>query len=102
MKCFQDFKMFIREQGVLGMAIGIIIGSAIGKTASALVDDLVNPFVALVFGASGSLANAKLQIGSVIFLWGHFLGVLIDLAIVAVVVYIALRLLGLHDITKKK
>lgn len=102
MKYFQDFKIFIREQGVLGMAIGIIVGSAVAKTATAFVDDVVNPFVALIFGASGTLANAKLQIGSATFLWGHFLGVLIDLNIVAVVVYIALRLLGLHVTTKKK
>ena len=39
----RGFLNFIREQGVVGLAIGFILGGAISKLVAALVNDLINP-----------------------------------------------------------
>ena len=38
-----DFINFIRKQGVIGLAIGFILGGAVSKLVSALVSDISTP-----------------------------------------------------------
>lgn len=39
----QDFIKFIREQGVIGLAIAFILGGAVAKVVSSLVKDIIQP-----------------------------------------------------------
>ena len=98
----QDFLDFIKEQGVVGLAVGFILGGAVSKVVSALVEDLINPVLGLFLGAVGGLDAAVLNLGTVELRYGHFLGVLIDFLVVALVVfYIFKSLEGKLDKKKK-
>lgn len=99
MKGFLDF---IREQGVVGLAVGFILGGAVAKLVSALVEDIVSPLLALGLNNLESLKDAYLQIGEVKLLWGHFVNVLIDFVVIAIVVYVGVKLLKLDRVDKKK
>ena len=44
----EDFKKFAFKGNVVDLAVGVVIGAAFGKIVSALVADLVMPFVALI------------------------------------------------------
>ena len=99
MKGFIDF---VREQGVVGLAVGFILGGAVSKVVSSLVEDIINPLLGVVLGAAGSLDEAVLSIGSVDILWGSFVGVLIDFIVIALVVYYGVKWLGLDKLDKKK
>jgi large conductance mechanosensitive channel len=46
-----EFFDFLKTFGVIGLAMAFIIGAAASKLVSALVTDIVNPFVGLFLSA---------------------------------------------------
>ena len=50
MKGFLDF---IREQGVVGLAVGFILGGAVSKLVTAIITDIVNPILPACPGMTG-------------------------------------------------
>lgn len=98
----KGFINFIREQGVVGLAAGFILGGAVSKVVAALVADVINPVVGVVLGAAGSLNDAVLKIGPVKILWGHLVAVLVDFLVIALVVYFGVKSMGLEKLDKKK
>jgi len=101
-KQLKGFMDFIREQGVVGLAVGFILGGAVSNLVKAFINDLINPFLALILGAAGNLETAKLSIGSVDILYGDFLSVLINFIVISAVVYFGIKGLGLDKIDKPK
>ncbi|MCA9372678.1 MscL family protein [Candidatus Woesebacteria bacterium] len=98
----RGFLDFIREQGVVGLAVGFILGGAVSKVVSSLVSDIINPIVGVILGAAGDLATLSLKIGPIDMHYGNFLAVLIDFFIIAAVVYFGVKGLGLDKLDKKK
>lgn len=99
MKGFLDF---IREQGVVGLAVGFILGGAVSKVVSALVQDIISPLLAMGMNSLGSIQDAYLKVGSAKILWGDFVSVTIDFMVVALVVYFGVKWLKLDKLDKKK
>ncbi len=97
----QGFINFIREQGVVGLAVGFILGGAVSKTVSSLVDNVVNPLIGLALGRV-DLAEKSITLGSATLKWGSFLSSVIDFLIVAAVVYFAVKCLRLDRLDKAK
>ncbi len=98
----KGFIQFIREQGVIGLAVGFILGGAVSKLVASIVTDLINPLLGLVIGRLGNLENAYLAIGSSKLMWGDFISTLINFVVVALVVYFGVTLLKLDGLDKKK
>ncbi len=94
----KDFIQFVREQGVIGLAIGFILGGAVSKVVASFVTDIINPIIGLVFGSTAGLAG--LHIGPVFY--GSFIAVLIDFAIVAAVIYFGFKKLRLDRLDADK
>jgi len=88
-----EFIDFIGKAGVLGLAIGFIMGTYIGKVVSALVADIIMPIPgAFVGGGDWRKAIISLPIGSGMnFAVGDFVGVIIDFLIVAIVIFFIAR-----------
>jgi large conductance mechanosensitive channel len=84
-----EFMDFIGKAGVLGLAVGFIMGTYIGKVVSALVQDIIMPIPgALTLGGDWQKMVLTLPVGNGInFAVGDFVSVLIDFSIVAVVVF---------------
>jgi large conductance mechanosensitive channel len=99
---FQGFLDFVREQGVVGLAIGFVLGGAVSKVVSSLVTDIINPIVGVILGKTGDLKDMAFSVGSAKIMWGDFVSAAIDFIIIALVVYYGFRLLGLHKLDKKK
>jgi large conductance mechanosensitive channel len=97
----KGFINFVREQGVVGLAVGFILGGAVAKMVTALVTDLLNPLLGLLIGGL-NLKNAYLVIGATKLMWGDFVSVAIDFLVVAFVVYFGVKLLKLDRLDKKK
>jgi len=98
MKGFIDF---IRERGVVGLAVGFILGGAVSKVVSALVTDIINPLLGIVLGATGNLKVMSFKIGSAEILYGDLISITIDFLVIAAVVYFGVKLLGLDKLDKK-
>ncbi|TXI34166.1 MAG: MscL family protein [Candidatus Moraniibacteriota bacterium] len=101
MQALAGFMEFIRKQGVVGLAVGFILGGAVSKVVTALVTDIINPILSVFLGAADGLKKASINIGDVAILWGDFLSVLIDFLIIALVVYYGVKLLKLDTLDKK-
>ncbi len=92
-----EFMKFLKEYGVIGLAIGVIIGSKAGELVKAIVDGLLMPVVGLVL-PSGDWQ--KLVIGP--FQVGVVLASLINFVIVAFLVFLfAKKVLREEQVTKK-
>ncbi len=98
----KGFKDFIREQGVVGLAVGFVLGAAVGRLVTALVSDLINPVISLIVGLGGGLQSQTLKIGPAVFQWGNFVSTLIDFMVIAAVVYFGVKWLKLDKLDKKK
>ena len=88
-----EFIDFIGKAGVLGLAIGFIVGTYIGKVVSALVADIIMPIPgAFVGGGDWRKAVISLPIGNGMnFAVGDFIGVILDFLIVAFVIFVIAR-----------
>lgn len=93
---------FIRERGVVGLAVGFILGGAVSKVVASLVGDIINPLLGLALGATGGLKTASFQIGQAQVMWGGFISTLVDFIVIALVVYFGVKILGLDKLDKTK
>lgn len=98
----KGFLNFIREQGVLGLAVGFILGGSVAKVVSSLVTDLINPIIGIFLGKAGELTKIILKIGPAKIMVGRFFNTLIDFIIIAAVVYFGVTALKLDKLDKKK
>lgn len=98
----KDFVNFIREQGVVGLAVGFILGGAVSKVVASLVTNIINPILGIALGVVDGLEEASISIAGAQILYGSFLSVLIDFLVIAMVVYFGVKGLGLDKLDKKK
>src|SRR5438128_12248880 len=81
------FISFLKEYGIIGLAIAVIIGAAVGKLVSALVADIIMPIVTF-FIPGGNWRQAIFSIGPIHLAIGDFVGAMLDFLIIAFVVYL--------------
>ena len=99
------FMDFIRKQGVVGLAVGLAIGTAAGASVKVIVDQLINPLVALMTqGVDLSKLAWTVKAGekAVTFGWGAVVSSLITLTATAFVVYLVIHFAKLDRLDKKK
>ncbi|MCW4011477.1 MAG: MscL family protein [Candidatus Bathyarchaeota archaeon] len=87
---WEEFIDFINKYGVVGLAIGFIIGSASKDLVNALVADILMPVI-LFFVPGGTWREATVTIGPVVLALGHFVGALLDYFIIALIVFFLMR-----------
>lgn len=97
----KGFLNFVREQGVVGLAVGFILGGAVSGVVKSLVEDVVNPLLGLVLGKAEGLMEATLMIGSATIKYGSLISTLINFLVIAAVVYFGVKSLGLDKLDKK-
>jgi large conductance mechanosensitive channel len=85
------FLDFLGKQGLIGLAVGFLLGSSVAKAATALITDIINPLLGLFFSVQ-NLKDIKFTFGGTTLLWGDFLSNLLDLAVVVLVAYLLIKL----------
>lgn len=86
-KTATEFREFLLKQNAFALAIGVIIGAAIGKVVSGLVDDVLMPILGLVL-PGGDWRNAQFVLsGQNAIKYGDLFGRIVDFVIVALVVF---------------
>lgn len=115
---FSDFKKFISKGNIIDLSVAVVIGAAFNKIVNSLVNDLIMPLISLVTGgasvsdwkyvikeatydSAGNLLTAETA-----FRYGVFLQAIIDFLIVALTIFIILRIIvnsqrGFSNISKK-
>jgi large conductance mechanosensitive channel len=104
-KPFGGFADFVREQGVMGLAIGFVLGTQTRVLVDQFVASFIDPLLGLVLPGAGELTERtfSLTLGAQIqdFAWGAFLFHLITFLVVALVIYMVFKGLRLDKLAKK-
>jgi large conductance mechanosensitive channel len=97
----KEFITFLKNYGVIGLAIAVIIGGKLNELVTSFVNDLMMP---LIFQPALKAANVddirKLNFNGI--LYGKVLGSFIDFIIVAVLVFVFAKLVLKEQTVAKK
>jgi large conductance mechanosensitive channel len=101
MGMLKEFKEFLTEYKVIGLAVAFVIGAAITALVQSLVNNIIMPLIT-PFIPGGEWQLAKWAIGPFVFGWGAFVSALLNFVIIAFVVFvIAKKVLKEEKVTKK-
>lgn len=105
-KFLQDFKAFAMRGNVIDMAVGVIIGGAFGKIISSVVADVIMPPLGLLVGGV-NFTDLKLELkpaemvdgvmqdeDAVTLNYGNFLQTAFDFIIIALSIFLFVKLIG--------
>ena len=109
----KDFKAFALKGNVMDMAVGVIIGGAFGKIVTSLVNDILMPPIGMLIGKvnftdlSWTLKEAVVENGkeipAVVWKYGAFIQQVVDFAILALCVFMIVKMMArLSEIKLKK
>jgi large conductance mechanosensitive channel len=87
----KEFLQFLKQYGVIGLAIAVVIGGKVNDFVSATVTDILMPIIGVIL-PEGGWEHWVLNIGPLHFPLGHWLGVAIDFIIVAFFVFMIAKL----------
>ena len=87
-KFFAEFKEFIQKGNVLDLAVGVIIGGAFSAIVNALIENLINPLIAMIGGTEIGLA---VQIKGQTLNFGAFISAIINFIIIAFIVFLIVK-----------
>ena len=107
MGMMKEFREFAVKGSVVDLAVGVIIGAAFGKIVDSMVNDLIMPVVASVFGKL-DFANLFVVLGSVppgtpqtldalkkagvpVLAYGNFITVAVNFMMLALIIFLMVR-----------
>ena len=83
----KGFKEFIMRGNVVDLAVAVVIGAAFGSVVAALVDGLINPLIAAIFGSPDLTGVGVFEINNAVFSVGLVLDAIVKFLIVAAAIY---------------
>jgi large conductance mechanosensitive channel len=99
-----EFKGFLTKTNALALAIGVIIGSALGAVVTSLVNDIIMPPIGVLLGGvdfsklviklkDAAVDTAGKPIPEVDIRWGAFINFVIAFIVVAFIVFLVAKAL---------
>lgn len=112
-KFSEDFKAFIAKGNVIDMAVGVVVGGAFNKIVTSLVNDIIMPLVSLLVGGlnvtdwkwvikQAEVLEDGTEIAETALCYGNFVQNVIDFLIVALTIFVVLRLFTKLQSKRKK
>lgn len=93
MSMVQEFKEFAMKGSLIDMAVGIIIGAAVGKMVSTLVENILMPIIGVFMGGV-NFQDLSITVGDAAIGYGAFIQALIDFLIIAFVIFMILKMIN--------
>jgi large conductance mechanosensitive channel len=87
-----EFKAFLAEYKVLGLAVAFILAVYLGGLVQALVKDLILPIVGIPLSSVGDLSVYSVPFANQTFKVGDFLIALITFLIVVAVIFVMVKI----------
>ena len=106
MSFISEFKEFAMRGNVIDLAVGVVIGGAFGKIITSLVNDVVMPLIGKLLGGVNFSdlavvltpaqlgADGKEVAAAVALRYGAFIQSVIDFALIALAVFMAIKLIN--------
>lgn len=83
----EEFLRFIKSYGVIGVAIGIVMGQAVAKVITVIVEGLVMPLFAAILPGEAKWQELVVGLGKNQIKVGLIIAALIDFFAIALVVF---------------
>jgi len=101
----QEYIAFLIAFGIIGIAIGFVIGQAVNKLVTAFVKDIISPTIGLFL--PGNLDNMSSTVTGIYggiseFKYGDLISNIIDFSIIALLVFLAYKLLKKYKLIEDK
>ena len=107
MGMMKEFREFAVKGNVVDLAVGVIIGAAFARIVDSIVNDLIMPVVASIFG-SLDFANLFVVLGAIpagvpqtldalkkagvpVLAYGNFITICVNFAILALIIFLMVR-----------
>lgn len=116
---WSEFKKFITRGNVVDLSVGVVIGGAFSKIVTSFTNGIVMPFVGKLIGKAsvtdlkwiltdaeieyvkdeaGNVIDSIVKTPEVAILWGQFLQNIIDFLLIALVIFVAIKIInGIHN-----
>ncbi len=100
MGMLKEFKEFALKGNMIDMAVGIIIGGAVGKLVGSLVDDVIMPPIGVLMGGMDfselgyTLQAAAGDAPAVVLKYGAFIQSFIDFLILAFAIFMMIKMIN--------
>lgn len=105
-KFISEFKEFAIKRNAVDVAVGVVIAAAFGKIVTSVVNDLIMPLLSLLVGRVNFydlkvvLEPAAGELQEVAVNYGAFIQSVIDFLIIALAIFIAVKLI--NKVNRKK
>lgn len=99
---FKGFVDFVRTQGVVGLAVGLILGGAVTTLVGSFIRNIVNPLLGILLGHAKNLGDISFNILGAKVMYGALALDIINFLVIALVVYFGIKQLGLDRLDKPK
>ncbi|MCH9698776.1 MAG: large-conductance mechanosensitive channel protein MscL [Gammaproteobacteria bacterium] len=96
----KEFKEFALKGNMIDMAVGIIIGGAVGKLVTSLVEDVIMPPIGLLSGGTDfsdigmTLQEAAGDAPAVVLKYGAFIQSFVDFIILAFAIFMMIKVIN--------
>ena len=106
-KQLNGFTDFLREQSVIGIGIGLVLGTQLKSVVDSITNGFVLPLTQLVLPNQKSLADQTFMVHvthhrAIAIQWGSIVYAVFNFLVVAFIVYMVFKLLKLDRLAKKK
>lgn len=82
----KEFKQFLLRGNVVDLAVGVVVGASFGSVVTALVSDIMTPFIGAIAKVP-DFSDLVFTINGSKFMYGHFINVIISFLLVSVSIF---------------
>lgn len=100
-KNIEEFKKFIARGNVMDLAVGVIIGGAFSSIVTSLVNNILTPILGLILGGV-DFSNLSITFRDTKIEYGAFIQNIIDFLIIAICIFIIVKIINKIMHIKKK
>lgn len=97
----KEFMDFLKQYGVVGMAIAVIVGGKLNQLVTSLVNDLLTPVIFSPLLEKAGVANIY-ELNYKGIMYGKVFGSLVDFLIVAFIIFVFAKYVMKEDKVAKK
>ncbi|MDD2679112.1 MAG: MscL family protein [Candidatus Nanoarchaeia archaeon] len=101
MKLIDEFRDFLKEYKILGLAIAFIMGGVIKDLVNSISNDIIMPLLT-PFIPGGAWQESTLMLGPIIIKIGSFAGNLLNFIVIALVIFLMAKFLLKEEKVSKK
>jgi large conductance mechanosensitive channel protein len=104
-RSFSGFTDFLRQNAIVALAVGFVVGTQVQGVVKQLIASFINPLTSLLFGGaalSSRTFTLRFDHHYANFGWGALVYTLIDFIFVLIVIYGIIKLFQLDKLDKPK